>query len=259
MSHSSFIFTFFCSLWLLSCRQVIDVQAEIEQLWSPLQAALQVMNKIQTELRQTQLDRQRDIWMQMVSLHIWHYYCCVSFVLIHCCHLEQQTASTASKISLMVPWILISFSWILGIMARCGSKVASPKSISEWGRDMPWLKSWSLGIWRYSLIPWRRRQQFSLKHWYSSTKLKHWYSSTKLCAITSLQILILVLTTVSIACLMLLLVYHWPEDTSLWDVTLCQRASDSQHFEGQLRLRNPEDVDSTHLWKVRSHSRSNTA
>jgi hypothetical protein len=46
---------------------VIDVQAETEQLWSPLQAALQVMNKIQTELRKTQLDRQRDIWMQMVS------------------------------------------------------------------------------------------------------------------------------------------------------------------------------------------------
>jgi serine/threonine protein kinase len=46
-------------------QQVTDVQTEIEQLWSPLQAALQVINKIRTELRQTQLDRQRDIWMQM--------------------------------------------------------------------------------------------------------------------------------------------------------------------------------------------------
>lgn len=147
MSHGSLIFTFFCSPWLLSCRQVIDVQAETEQLWNPLQAALQVMNKVQTELRQIQLDRQRDIWMQVVSLHVWHHYWCVSSVLVHCCHLEQ-TVSTASKISLMVPWILISFSWILGIMARCGSKVASPKSISRWGRDMPWLRSWCMGVWQ---------------------------------------------------------------------------------------------------------------
>lgn len=147
MSHGSLIFTFFCSPWLLSCRQVIDVQAETEQLWSPLQVALQVMNKIQTELRQTQLDRQRDIWMQMVSLHVWHHYCCVSSVLVHC-HKLAQTMSTASKISLMVPRILISFSWILGIMARCGSKVANPKNISEWGGDMPSLKSWSSGVWQ---------------------------------------------------------------------------------------------------------------
>jgi len=81
---------------------VIDVQAEIEQLWSPLQATLQVMNKIQTELRKTQLDRQRDIWMQMVSLHVWHHYCHVSSVLVHCFHLEQ-TVFTVSKISLMLP------------------------------------------------------------------------------------------------------------------------------------------------------------
>ena len=147
MSHGSLIFTFVCSPWLLSCRQVIDVQAEIQQLWSPLQAALQVMNKIQTELRQTQLDRQRDIWMQMVSLHVWHHYSCVSSAFVHCCHLEQ-TMSTASKISLMVPKIWISFSWILGIMAGCGSKVASPKSISELGRVMPWLRSWFLGVWQ---------------------------------------------------------------------------------------------------------------
>lgn len=46
-------------------RQVIDVQTEIQQLWSPLQSSLQVMDKIQTELIQTQLDRQRDVWMQM--------------------------------------------------------------------------------------------------------------------------------------------------------------------------------------------------
>jgi hypothetical protein len=56
---------------------------------------------------------------------------------------------------------------------------------------------------------------------------------------------------------MLLLIYHWPEDKSLWDVTLCHRASGSQHFEGQLRLLNPEDVDTTRLGKVRSRSPSN--
>jgi hypothetical protein len=57
-----------CILLLVLCRQVIDVQAEIEQLWSPLHSSLEVMNKVQLELRQMQLDRQRDIWTQMVSL-----------------------------------------------------------------------------------------------------------------------------------------------------------------------------------------------
>ncbi|PNF29865.1 hypothetical protein B7P43_G09538 [Cryptotermes secundus] len=46
-------------------QQVVDVQAEIEQLWNPLRSSLQVMNKVQMELRQMQLDRQRDIWVQM--------------------------------------------------------------------------------------------------------------------------------------------------------------------------------------------------
>jgi hypothetical protein len=47
---------------------VIDVQAEIEQLWGPLLSSLQMTNWIQIELRQLQLDRQHDIWMQIVSL-----------------------------------------------------------------------------------------------------------------------------------------------------------------------------------------------
>jgi hypothetical protein len=173
MSHGSLIFTFFCSPWLLSCRQVIDVQTEIEQIWGPLQPALQVMNKIQTELRQTQLDRQRDIWMQMVSLHVWHHYCCVSSVLVSCCHLEQ-TASTASKISLTVPRILIPFSWILGIMARFGSKVASPKSISNWGGDMPWLRSWSLGVWQ--CIVWYPEEGGSSFLWNADTQRPNYVS-----------------------------------------------------------------------------------
>lgn len=46
-------------------QQVIDVQAEIEQLWSPLRSSLQVMNRVQLELRQMQLDRQHDVWTQM--------------------------------------------------------------------------------------------------------------------------------------------------------------------------------------------------
>ncbi|XP_069700860.1 inhibitor of nuclear factor kappa-B kinase subunit alpha isoform X2 [Periplaneta americana] len=46
-------------------QQVVDVQAEMEQLWNPLNSSVQVIQKVQAELRQTQLDRQQDIWQQM--------------------------------------------------------------------------------------------------------------------------------------------------------------------------------------------------
>ncbi|XP_021936902.1 inhibitor of nuclear factor kappa-B kinase subunit alpha-like isoform X2 [Zootermopsis nevadensis] len=48
-------------------QQVIDVQMEIEQLWNPLNSSVQVINKVQMELKQTQLDRQHDIWLQMTQ------------------------------------------------------------------------------------------------------------------------------------------------------------------------------------------------
>jgi hypothetical protein len=62
-----------CIVLLRCCRQVVDVQAEVEQLWSPLRSSLQVMSRVQMELRQMQLDRQHDIWMQMVSLLVTHF------------------------------------------------------------------------------------------------------------------------------------------------------------------------------------------
>ena len=51
---------------VLSLRQVVSVQAEMEQLWNPLNMSAQVISKLQGDLRQMQFDRQRDIWAQIV-------------------------------------------------------------------------------------------------------------------------------------------------------------------------------------------------